>query len=139
MKKSILICLSLLVALPGCGTQRIKEQQAKYESNNNQLIGKTYDDLVRTLGVPSGEAKLSDGSKIVEYSSSQIRISGGGSYPIPVSIYVPNQNGVGGRWINSERERSLPVSSKTYFCKLDFTLSAESIVLSWKAEGNHCY
>jgi hypothetical protein len=137
--KNILMFALLVVALAGCGTQRIKEQQAKYEAENNQLIGQSFDDLVRKLGVPSGEAKLSDGSKIVEYSSSQTRVSGGGSYPIPVSIYVPNQNGVGGRWIYSERERSLPVSSKTYFCKLDFTLSAGGVVLSWKAEGNHCY
>ncbi len=139
MKKIMLLCAILCFALSGCVTQRIKERQAKFEAKNNQLIGKTYDDLIKGSGVPSGEAKLSDGSRIVEYLTSQTTISGGGSYPYPVTTYVPNRNGVGGFWVYSEGERSIPVTSTTYYCKLDFTVSAQNIVQSWKAEGNHCY
>ena len=139
MKKIIWLCAMFSLVLSGCGTQRIKERQAKFEEKNNQLIGKTYDDLIRGSGVPTGEAKLSDGSRIVEYSSSHITISGGGSYPVPISTYVPNRSGVGGFWIYSEMERNIPVSSSTYYCKLDFTVSTQNIIQSWKAEGNHCY
>ncbi len=139
MKKIIGLCAILAFAFSGCGTQRIKELQAKYEAMNDQFIGKTYDELVRGKGVPTGEAKLTDGSRIVEYFSSETIVSGGGSYPVPVSTYVPNQNGVGGVWIYGEKERSFPVSSRTYYCKLDFTISHQNLIKSWKAEGNHCY
>ncbi len=139
MKKIILLCAALSLALPGCVTQRMKERQAKFEAKNNQLIGKTYDDLIRGSGVPSGEAKLTDGGRIVEYLTSQTTISGGGSYPVTVSTYVPNQNGMGGFWVYSEGERSIPITSSTYYCKLDFTVSAQNIIQSWRAEGNHCY
>lgn len=139
MKKIIGLCAIIVFACSGCGTQRIKELQAKYEGRNNQFIGKTYDELIRGLGVPSGEATLTDGSRIVEYSGSETVISGGGSYPVPVSSYVPNPNGVGGFWVYGEKERSLPVSSSTYYCKLDFTISPKNLVQSWKAKGNRCY
>jgi len=139
MKKIVWLCAILSFVLSGCNTQRIKELQAKFEEKNNQYIGKTYDDLIRGLGVPTGEARLSDGSRVVEYSSSQTIISGGGSYPVPVSTYVPNQSGVGGFWFYSERERNIPVSSRTHYCKLDFNVSVLNVIQSWRAEGNHCY
>jgi hypothetical protein len=119
MKRIVWLSVILALVLPGCGTQQIKELQAKYEDKNNQLIGKSYDELVKGMGVPSGEARLSDGSRIVEYSIARTRISGGGSYPFPVSTYIPHQNGAGGFWVYSERERSMPVSSRTDYCKLE--------------------
>lgn len=139
MKKIVWLGMLLPFAFAGCETQQIKEQHAKFEEKNNQFIGKTYDDLIRGKGVPTGEATLSDGSRVVEYLSSETMISGGGSYPVPVSTYVPNQSGTGGVWIYGEKERNVPVSSRTSWCKLDFILSAKSIIQSWKAEGNHCY
>ena len=139
MKKIILLCMIFSFVLSGCNTQRLKEQHAKFEEKYNQLIGKTYDDLIRREGVPTGEAKLSDGSRVVEYLNSQTSISGGGSYPVPISTYIPNLSGTGGVWVYGEMERSNPVLSRTYYCKLDFIVSAQSIIQSWKAEGNHCY
>ncbi len=139
MKKTICACVVLALALSGCETQRIKERQAKFEESNNRLIGKSYDDLVRKTGVPSGEAKLTDGSRRVEYLNRQTTISGGGSYPVPIATYIPNRNGVGGFWVYTEGERTIPITSNTYYCKLDFTVSPQNIVVSWSAEGNHCY
>ena len=139
MKKVVCLCVLLALVSSGCETQRIKERQARFEEKNNRLIGKSYDDLVGGVGVPTGEAKLSDGSRIVEYLNRQTMISGGGSYPVPISTYIPNRNGVGGFWVYTEGERTISITSNTYYCKLDFTVSAQNIVQSWKAEGNQCY
>ncbi|MDP1634668.1 MAG: hypothetical protein Q8L69_08290, partial [Gallionellaceae bacterium] len=105
MKKVIGLLVILSLALSGCGQQRIKEQKAKFTETNNQLVGRTYDDLIKEKGVPTGEAKLSDGSKVVEYFNSSTVISGGGSYTTSTTTYVPNPNGGAGSWVDGQKQQ----------------------------------
>ena len=139
MNKIILLCVTMSLSLSGCGLTQIKEQKAKFVEANNQLVGKTYDDLIKEYGVPTGDAKLSDGGKVVEYYKSSTEIWGGGSYSISTPIYVPNTNGGVGTWIYNQQQHNSPVNSTTESCKLDFVISSKNVIESWKARGNACY
>lgn len=139
MKRVIGLLVILSLALSGCGLQRIKEQKAKFTETNNQLVGKTYDDLIKEKGVPTGEAKLSNGGKVVEYFNSSTETSGGGSYSTPTTTYVPNPNGGVGTWVQGQQQQHIPVSSHTLSCKLNFVISPQNIIESWKTDGNKCY
>lgn len=139
MKKIFLLWVILSFGLSGCAQQRIKEQKAKFAETNNQLVGKTYDDLIKEIGVPTGEAKLSDGGKVVEYSNSGTETSGGGSFAMPTTTYVPNPYGGAGTWVQSQQQQHAPIRSKNMTCKLDFIISPQNIIESWKADGNKCY
>ena len=138
MKKIIPTCLGLILVLSGCATLSIKERQKIFTDEHEIFLGKTFDELVKGKGVPTGTATLSDGSRVVEYYNAQVEISGGGSYPFPTSTYVRNANG-SGTWIYIEHMQSLPVRSWSKICKIDFVVSAKNIVESWKYEGKGCY
>jgi hypothetical protein len=133
-----LLVLILLLALSACGLARIKEQKEQFARLNDQLVGKTYDDLLKTRGVPIREASLSTGGKVVVYEKSETTMSGGGSLTVPSSAYVANPYG-GGTWVHGTQQRALPVRSHTWSCALTFIISPASVVESWKAEGNACY
>ncbi|MBK9161256.1 MAG: hypothetical protein IPM27_06785 [Nitrosomonadales bacterium] len=139
MKRVIAILAILSLVLSGCGLQRIKEQKARFTEVNNQLVGKTYDDLIKEKGVPTGEAKLSNGGRVVEYFNSSTETSGGGSYSTPTTTYVPNPNGGAGAWVQGQQQQHIPVRSTNMVCKLNFVISPQNIIESWKAVGNKCY
>lgn len=139
MKIIIVVLAIMSLSLSGCGLQRIKEQKAKFKETNNQLVGKTYDDLIKEKGVPTGEAKLTNGGKVVEYSKSSTETSGGGSYSVPTTTYVPNPYGGAGAWVRGQQQRHTSVSSETLNCNLNFVITPQNIIESWKADGNKCY
>lgn len=138
MNKLLPVGIAVLLLLAGCGSFSVKERQKAFADENEVYVGKTFDDLVKGKGVPTGTATLSDGSKVVEYYNAQVEISGGGSYPYPVSTYVRNRDGTGS-WVYWEHMHTLPVRSWNKICKIDFVVSAKNIVESWKYEGKGCY
>lgn len=138
MKSNIPILLALALLLSGCDTLKIKEREQAFVDENNAYVSKTFDELVKGKGVPTGTATLSDGSKVVEYYHAQIEISGGGSYTFPAATYV--ENSAGGRtWIYIDQMRSLPMRSWNKICKIDFLVSSKNVVESWKYDGKGCY
>lgn len=139
MKKVIFVVMVISFTLSGCKLAQIKEQKAKFTETNNQLVGKTYDDLIKEKGVPTGEAKLSNGGKVVEYFHSSTETSGGGSYSTPTTTYVPNPYGGAGVWVQGQQQKHIPVRSEEMTCKLNFVISPQNIIESWKADGNKCY
>lgn len=138
MKYFISICLASLFVLSGCATQSLEERKRMFMDENEAFIGKTYDELVKGKGVPTGTANLTDGSKLVEYYNAQIEISGGGSYTFPTTTYVRNATG-GGTWVYVEQMQSIPVRSWNKICRIDFIVSPKNAVESWKYDGKGCY
>lgn len=132
------VSLALVLVFSGCSSLDVRELKKRFTDENQVFVGKTYDDLIKGKGVPTGSATLSDGSKVVEYYNAQIEISGGGSYPYPTTNYIPHPNG-GGTWIYVDHMRSLPVRSWNKICKIDFVVSPKNTVESWKYEGKGCY
>lgn len=132
--RQIFVLITIL-ALSGCGLARIQEQKEKFAEVNNLLVGKTYDDMVKARGVPTREATLSTGGKVVEYSKSSTTTSGGGSYAVPTTAYIPST----GTWVQGTQQQAVPVRSHTSSCTLNFVISPSGIVETWKAEGNACY
>ena len=138
MKPLSFICLFAALALSGCGSLSIKEREKIFTDENNAYIGKTHDELIKGKGVPTGTATLSDGSKVVEYNTVQVEISGGGSFHFPATAYIRNANG-SNTWVYVEHEHALPVRAWNKVCKIDFMVTAKDIVESWKYDGKGCY
>jgi hypothetical protein len=138
MKKIISVCAALTLLLSGCQTLSLKERQNLFTTENGAYVGKTHDDLIKGKGVPSGTANLTNSGKVVEYYTAQVEISGGGYYGYPAARFIGNANG-GGSWIYPEHMRSFPIQSWTFVCKIDFVVTPQNIVESWKYEGNGCF
>lgn len=138
MNRLIALSFGMALVLTGCGSLSMKERQKIFEDGNANFAGKTFDELVKGKGVPTGTATLSDGSRVVEFYTSQVEISGGGSYPFPASTYVRNSNG-GGTWVYVEHMQTMPIRSWNKICKVDFVVSPNGIVETWKYEGKGCY
>jgi len=138
MNKLIVTFIGMTIVLSGCGSLSMKERQKIFADGNEIYVGKTFDDLVKSKGVPTATATLSDGSKVVEYFTSQVEVSGGGYYPFPTTTYIRNSNG-GGTWVYVEHMQSLPVRTWNKICKIDFVVSPKSIVETWKYEGKGCF
>lgn len=138
MKRYFLFSL-LAIALTGCGTLSSDARRQAFEAENAVYLGKTYDDLVRGKGVPTGNATLSDGSKVAEYYRSQVEIVGGGYLTYPTSSYIRNANGGGGSWIEINQTRALPIRALNKICKIDFLISPGNQLESWKYEGKGCF
>jgi len=128
----------VLVAIAGCGLARIEEQRARFVEINNGLVGKSYDDLLRTRGIPTRQASLSDGGRIVEYEKSETVTAGGGSVSVPASAYIAHRGG-GGTWVHGTTQQAMPVVSRANSCLLGFAISPAGVVEAWKAVGNACY
>jgi len=140
MKKLLLLNLLLLITLTGCASTRLKEQQAAFTAKNNSLVGKNFEALVNEMGVPTAEAKLTDGRRVVEYLITHTDMIDGGSYVVPSSAYIRNPNGSGGVVCVSHMElHQLPPRFRLHSCKLDFTVSGQNTIESWKALGSECY
>lgn len=139
MKKTILFCVvSSLLFLSGCQTLNFKERQKLFKNENTAFVGKTYDELIKEKGVPTGTATLTNSGKVVEYFTTQTEVSGGGYYGYPGPLYYGN--GYWGRNWGYYGDMSMyPVQSWTSSCKLDFVVSPQSVVESWKYEGNGCF
>jgi hypothetical protein len=137
MKYPVFLCLAAALLVSGCDTLSVKERQKLFTDENDAYIGKTYDELVKGKGVPTGTATLSDGSKVVEYYNAQVEITGGGTYAFPAATYVQNTHG--GTWVYMQPVQSMPVRSWNKICKIDFIVSPKNTVESWKYDGKGCY
>lgn len=136
MGKVKLFVLTLaVIALGGCGIAA-KRKEA-FTAQMDSYIGQSLDEVIKAKGVPTATADLSNGGKVVEYSSSKMITSGGGSYTSYRSVYLPGPNG--GTWTQVPVQNNMPIDTTEARCKLLFTVSKENKVESWKAEGNRCY
>lgn len=128
--------LAGLLALAGCASTN-EEEARQFQAEMDGYVGRSVDELVLARGVPTALAPLSTGGKVLEYSKSTTRISGGHSYTTYTPIFVPNTSG-GGTWVSVPSQQSAPIHTSERSCKLTFQVSADNIVLNWKAEGNDC-
>lgn len=136
MKVSKLAILLLAtMALAGCGV--MEKRKAAFTAELDSYVGKSLDEVIKAKGVPTGTADLSNGGKVVEYSSSKMITGGGGSYTSYESVFVPGPNG--GSLTQVPVQKSRPITTSEARCKLLFTVSKAGIVENWKAEGNSCY
>lgn len=136
MNKSGLAILALVtVALAGCGVAA-KRKEA-FTAEMDSYLGQSLDEVIKAKGVPTATADLSNGGKVVEYSSSKMITSGGGSFTTYKSVYLPGPNG--GTWTQVPVQNNTPISTSEARCKLLFTVSKDGLVENWKAEGNRCY
>ena len=138
MKKVISLCVLSLIFLTGCQSTHVKEQ-AEFKAKNDQLIGKKFDDLVNEFGVPTSEAKISEWRRVVEYLLTKPEVIDGGYLSIPNSTYIRRPNGNGVIWVSHFDVQHLPPRYSLRICKLDFTVTAQNLIESWKAHGADCY
>lgn len=91
----------------------------------NTWIGHTKDHLIKERGVPTREARLSNGEEVVEYHHTRTA-SDGSSVGMPVLV--------GGTplVIGSGNEVA------TYSCIVTYYLR-DSKIYNWKFQGNDCY
>ena len=75
----------------------------------------------------------------MEYSKSRTVVSGGGSFTVNKSVYVPSSTGGVGTWVSVPQQQAVPVSSRDASCKLIFEISADNLVMGWKSEGRDCF
>lgn len=125
-----------LLALAGCAAVS-EETTRQFQAEMDGYVGRSADELILARGVPTAAAPLSTGGKVLEYTKSTTRLSGGHSYISYTPVFVPNSSG-GGTWISVPSAQSTPIHSSERGCKLTFQVSADNIVRNWKAEGNDC-
>lgn len=123
--------------LTGCGAA--KKREASFQTEMNGYVGNSADALIRSRGVPTSTATLSDGGRVLEYSKSRTVVSGGGSFTVNKSVYVPSSTGGVGTWVSVPQQQAVPVSSRDESCKLIFEISADNLVMGWKSEGRDCF
>jgi hypothetical protein len=138
MKRIISICVASAIVLSGCNTLNYKERKQMFTTENNTFIGKTYDDLIKGKGVPSGTASLTDTGKVVEYYNSQLEVTGGGYYGYPHMNYGVHAYG-GRNMFYGDYAQSFPVQTWLSVCKIDFVVSSKNVVESWKFDGMGCF
>jgi len=139
MKKNILFIAAFsLLFLSGCQTLSFKDRQKLYINENAAFVGKSYDELIKGKGVPTATATLTSSGKVVEYLTTQMEYSGGGYYGYPGPFYYGNGHH-GRNWAYYNDMSWYPVQSWTSICRLDFVVSPQNIVESWKYEGNGCF
>ena len=133
---SILAFASL--TLTGCGIAQRKAATQQFQAKMDGFVGQPFDDVIRSLGVPTNSATLTSGGKVYEYARSRTETGGGGSYTVNRPMYVPKY-GTPGTWVNVPTQQAMPISSYEISCRLLIEVSAENKVLTWKADGNGCY
>lgn len=134
-KIKLLVLVLTAFAISGCGI--VAKRKEAFVAEMDSYVGRSIDEVIKTRGVPTGTAPLSNGGKVVEYSSSKMITSGGGSYTTYESLYIPGTNG--GKWAQVPVQNSTPITTSEARCKLLFTVSKDGLVENWKAEGNRCY
>ncbi|BBP00209.1 hypothetical protein [Sulfuriferula nivalis] len=132
----LIIAILMFTMLTGCVS--MEQRKATFNQSLDIYVGKNADDLVLAKGPPTSSFTLSTGAKVFEYSNSQSVTRGGNSYTTMQPMFVPGANG-GGSWMSIPTQRTTPLSSYEYFCKVLFKISAANIVESWSAQGNGCY
>lgn len=131
----VIVWLGVLV-LTGCAATN-EEAARQFQAEMDSYVGRSVDELILARGVPTAAAPLSTGGRVLEYTKSKTRISGGHSYTTYTPVYVPNSSG-GGTWISVPSPQSTPIHTSERYCRLTFQVSADNLVMNWKAEGNDC-
>lgn len=123
-----LLAIIFTLSFTSCATT------AHYETALSKWKGSHIDNLVIARGVPQSTHLLSDGRKIVQYSSSSTKTTGGGSRQV-VAGYRTDAYGY---TETVYKNVSTPVRSVTYQCTTRFFVNANGIVESWDYKGNAC-
>lgn len=131
----LIITILMFAVLTGCVS--MEQRKATFNQSLDIYVGKNADDLVLAKGPPTSSFTLSTGAKVFEYSRSQTVNRGGDSYTTLQPVFLPSANG--GSWVSMPTQRTVPLSSYEYFCKVLFKISPTNLVESWSAQGNGCY
>lgn len=136
MRRLAVSALTFAAVLAGCAATN-EEATRKFQAEMDGYVGRPVDELILARGVPTASATLSNGGKVLEYSSSRTSVSGGYSYLTYTPVFVPNSTG-GGTWISVPSHQTAPIHSMELRCKLTFQVAPDHKVLNWRAEGNDC-
>lgn len=134
----LVLMLSSAAILSGCGIAQRQEAEKAFQLEMEGYVGRSADEILMARGVPTSTAELSNGGRVLEYSSNRSVTSGGGSYTVNKPVYIPDPSGPG-RWVNVPTQSTNPVHTRQKQCKLIFVVLPENVVQSWKADGNDCF
>jgi hypothetical protein len=132
-------CTAFLLAtaiLAACGIAEKKRDA--FQAEMSAFVGRSADEVIKAKGVPTATATLSNGGRVLEYYSSKMVTSGGGSHVTYQNVYRTNSLGTGG-YTQVPVQQTAPITTTELRCKILFVVSRNGLVDSWKAEGNNCY
>jgi hypothetical protein len=114
--------VALALVLSGCAN--IEERRKAFTSDMDSWVDHQADELIIARGPPTNSATLSDGGRVLEYSSSAF-VTSGYSYSYPYYWSAYPYNGF--------------VYVDEFTCKVLFRVSQANRIQSWSALGNACY
>jgi hypothetical protein len=140
--KKLLLFFIVSTTLAGCATT------ANYEKILNTWVGSHVDDLVSSWGPPRSSFPLSDGGKVIEYSSSRNIQVGGYTTTVPQTTYTTgnasaygsggyaygNYSGTSTTYV----QQTTPVQNIALQCVTRFTINAQGLITRWSWQGNDC-
>ena len=131
--RTIVVLLALGFIL-GCANRPTKEA---FIERAQAWVGRNADELVIKVGPPTSTFTLSNGDRVFEYQRSQNVTTGGGSYTMPTTTYIPG-GPLGGTFVQGQQVHQMPVSSGTLTCNVRYVVDKNNIITSWSADGNAC-
>lgn len=121
---------------------------ANYERILSSWVGSDVDSLVVKWGPPSNSYPLSNGGKVLEYSSQRNVQLGGYTTTVPQTTYTSgtaNVYGSGGSAYGNYSgtsttyvQRTTPVQNIAMQCITRFTVDARGTITNWAWQGNDC-
>jgi len=143
VKISIRWFLLAVLVLTGCATT------AGYEKVLSSWVGDSVDHLISSWGQPASSYQLSDGGRVLEYSSQHNMQFGGITTNVPVTTF---QNGTANAYANNGVSatgsysgtsttfvpQTSPVQTITMQCSTRFTANSQGIITNWSWQGNDC-
>lgn len=137
-----ILALAASIIVAGCATT------ANYEKVLSSWVGRHVDHLVSSWGPPYSSYPLSDGGKVLEYTSQRNVQIGGYTYTTPQTTYhtgSANAYGKGGSAYGTYSgtsttyvQQQTPIQNITKICKTRFTVSPQGIITNWAWHGNDC-
>lgn len=143
---SMALAAAFTAALTACASVPYEERAALFEASLNSNIGQPSDSLLLRYGAPSRTLALNNGGQILEYSRSDTRISGGGTYTaydvVRQRRQVRDEDGVV-REVNERVqvpvERQSPVSQQRFTCNIRWQIDQDNIIQAVAWDGNDCF
>jgi hypothetical protein len=139
--KTVLIFFSVVALVAACAIPT----EENYQKILNGWKGVSADLLVLHWGPPSGSYELSDGRKVLQYTYSKTKVTGGDTYTVPKTTYdsgsIYGEYGGIGSYSGTSTTyatETTPIFTTTRNCTTRFIISKSNIIQSWSYEGNSC-
>jgi len=140
--KNRLVIVVIAIFLSACATT------ANYEKILRTWVGHNVDDLVSIWGAPESSYSLSDGGRVLQYSSQRNIQIGGYTTTEPQTTYKSgsiNVYGNGGSAYGDYSgtsttyvQKTAPIQNFTRQCTTRFTVNARGVITKWAWQGNDC-